>query len=37
MNRQQREEMGLAGRKRMEELFDRQIVVEDTMNAIFRP
>ena len=37
MNRQQREEMGLAGRQRMEELFDRQIVVEDTMNAIFRP
>ena len=37
MNRQQREEMGLAGRKRMEELFDRQTVVEDTMNAIFRP
>ena len=36
MNRQQREEMGLAGRARMEELFDRQIVVEDTMNAIFR-
>ena len=36
MNRQQREEMGLAGRQRMEELFDRQIVVEDTMNAIFR-
>ena len=37
MNRQQREEMGLAGRARMEEFFDRQIVVEDTMNAIFRP
>ena len=36
MNRQQREEMGLAGRARMEALFDRQIVVEDTMNAIFR-
>lgn len=35
--RSQRAEMGLAGRKRMEELFDKQIVVEDTMNAIFRP
>jgi len=37
MPRDQREEMGLAGRRRMEELFDKQIVVEDTMNAIFRP
>lgn len=37
MPRAQREEMGLAGRARMEELFDKQIVVEDTMNAIFRP
>ncbi len=36
MNRQQREEMGLAGRKRMERLFDKRIVVEDTMNAIFK-
>lgn len=37
MKRSQREEMGLAGRQRMEELFDRQLVVEDTMNAIFKP
>ncbi len=37
MPRAQREEMGLAGRQRMEKLFDRQIVVENTMNAIFRP
>lgn len=36
MPRQQRAEMGLAGRRRMEELFDKQAVVEDTMNAIFR-
>lgn len=36
MPRSQRAEMGLAGRKRMEALFDRQIVVEDTMNAIFK-
>ncbi len=37
MPRAQREEMGLAGRQRVEEIFDKQIVVEDTMNAIFRP
>lgn len=37
MSRSQREQMGLAGRRRMEELFDKQMVVEDTMNAIFRP
>lgn len=37
MTRAQREEMGLAGRRKVEELFDKQIVVEDTMNAIFRP
>lgn len=36
MKRTQREEMGLAGRERMEALFDRLAVVEDTMNAIFR-
>lgn len=36
LSRNQREEMGLQGRARMEELFDKQIVVEDTMNAIFR-
>lgn len=36
MSREERMEMGLAGRKRMEEYFDKQIVVEDTMNAIFR-
>ena len=36
MPRHRRVEMGLAGRRRMEELFDRQAVVEDTMNAIFR-
>ena len=36
LSREEREEMGLQGRKRMEELFDKQIVVEDTMNAIFR-
>ena len=34
--RQQRLEMGLAGRRRMEEFFDKSYVVEDTMNAIFR-
>lgn len=32
----QRQEMGLAGRRRMEEFFDKTYVVEDTMNAIFR-
>ncbi len=37
LSRSQREEMGLAGRQRMEELFDKYLVVEDTMNAIFRP
>lgn len=37
MPRSQRAEMGILGRRRMEELFDKQIVVEDTMNAIFRP
>lgn len=36
MSRSQREEMGILGRRRMEELFDKLIVVEDTMNAIFR-
>ena len=33
---EQRQEMGLAGRRRMEELFDKQMVVEDTLNAILR-
>lgn len=37
MPREQREEMGLAGRRLMEESFDRQIVVDETMHAIFRP
>lgn len=37
MPRSQRAEMGLAGRARMQELFDKQLVVEDTLNAIFRP
>ena len=36
LSHQQRMEMGLAGRRRMEELFDKNYVVEDTMNAIFR-
>lgn len=36
LSREERMEMGLEGRKMMEELFDKQIVVEDTMNAIFR-
>ena len=35
--RSQREEMGLAGRRRMEALFDRKTVVADTVNALFRP
>lgn len=35
--RHQRQEMGLAGRQLMEEVFDKKIVVETTMNAIFRP
>jgi len=37
MPREERMEMGLSGRKRMEVYFDKQMVVEDTMNAIFRP
>lgn len=37
MTRDQRREMGLAGRRRMEELFDKQAVVEETMHAIFKP
>ncbi len=37
MSREQRKEMGLQGRARMEEHFDKLMVVEDTMNAIFRP
>lgn len=37
MPRSQREQMGILGRRRMEALFDKQMVVEDTMNAIFRP
>ncbi len=37
MSRSQREEMGRLGRARMEEHFDKLVVVEDTMNAIFRP
>ena len=36
MTREERMEMGLEGRKLMEEIFDKEIVVEDTMNAIFR-
>lgn len=36
MPREERMEMGLAGRRRMEERFDKRVVVEDTMNAIFR-
>lgn len=36
MSRSQREEMGRLGRIRMEEHFDKLMVVEDTMNAIFR-
>lgn len=36
MSRSQREEMGILGRQRMQELFDKQFVVEDTLNAIFR-
>ena len=36
LSHQQRMEMGLAGRRRMEEYFDKNYVVEDTMNAIFR-
>lgn len=36
MDRSQREEMGRQGRARMEEMFDKLMVVEDTMNAIFR-
>ena len=36
LSREERMEMGLSGRKMMEELFDKEIVVEDTMNAIFR-
>ena len=35
MTREQREEMGLEGRQRMEEFFDKNLVVEQTMNAIF--
>ena len=34
--RQQRLEMGLAGRARMEEIFDKQQVVDATMKAIFK-
>lgn len=37
MPRSQRAEMGIQGRRRMEEMFDKLMVVEDTMNAIFRP
>lgn len=37
MTREQREEMGIQARLFMEEAFDRQTVVEDTLNAIFRP
>ena len=36
MSREQRAKMGLAGRTRMEQMFNKQYVVEDTMNAIFR-
>lgn len=36
LSREERMEMGLAGRKLMEERFDKEVVVEDTMNAIFR-
>lgn len=36
MPRPQREEMGKQGRARMEEHFDKLMVVEDTMNTIFR-
>ena len=36
MTREERLEMGLVGRQRMEEFFDKNIVVEETMNAIFR-
>ena len=32
---EQRKEMGLAGRKRMEKLFDKRVVVKETMEKIF--
>ena len=32
---EQRKAMGLAGRKRMETLFDKRVVVKKTMNRLF--
>jgi hypothetical protein len=34
--REEREQMGLAGRKKMERQFDKKIVVQNTIDAIFR-
>ena len=36
LSREDRVSMGLAGRARMEEIFDKNAVVETTLNAIFR-
>ncbi len=36
LSREERREMGLAGRVRMEEIFRKETVVESTLNAIFR-
>ena len=36
MSREEREQMGIAGRKLMERQFDKKIVVQNTIDAIFR-
>ena len=35
LSRREREQMGLAARKKMERQFDKNIVVQTTINAIF--
>lgn len=35
LSREEREQMGIAGRKRMEQQFDKKVVVKNTIDAIF--
>ena len=36
LSREEREQMGRAARDKMEQQFDKRIVVQNTINAIFR-
>lgn len=37
LSREEREQMGIAGRKRMERQFDKKVVVRNTIDAVFSP